>query len=80
MTAALALTSRCPECNAPLEATVVRYLDRVVLDSEGRIASAAIWSGNDPGGFAWDHPAVAVYCANDHCIDWSPPAQTFRTY
>lgn len=70
------MIDRCPRenCDAPLEATVVRYLADVKLDDDGQIVSYEVWSGNDSDGYSWDHDAVRVYCKNDHEVpDWQAP-------
>jgi len=66
----------CQECGAPLQATVVRYLSDVSLDESGHVIAHTVSNGNDDDGYAWDHPTTAVYCANDHATDWSPPSET----
>ncbi len=63
----------CPECGGELQATIVRYLSNVELDEHGHVAAHETWSGNDPDGYSWDHPAVRVYCENDHSVAWRPP-------
>lgn len=63
----------CPTCAAPLQATVVRYLSNVQLD-DGHVVAHQTWDGNDPDGYAWDHPTTRVYCENDHEQEtWGPP-------
>lgn len=63
----------CSTCGGELQATVVRYLSEVALDSTGQVSSYVTADINDPDGYAWDHPAVRVYCENDHEVDWLAP-------
>ncbi len=52
----------------------MQYRSNVVLDAEGHVASHALAPVNDADGYVWDHPAVRVYCENDHPVAWRPPA------
>ena len=71
----------CPECGAPLQATVVRYLSDVSLDESGHVIAHTVSDVNDDDGYAWDHPTVRVYCANDHEVeDWSPPLHVAQSW
>ena len=40
----------------------------------------AISTVNDPDGYAWDHPTVRIYCANDHGQDWEAPQAAERLW
>lgn len=74
-------TNACPICGGELQATVVRYLSGVELDERSWITKHHLAACNDPDGYAWDHPAVRVYCENDHELTpWETPLEAGRNY
>jgi hypothetical protein len=72
---------RCPTCDQPLQATVLLYVDDVVVYRDGHVRDYELpWAIADAVNV--DEPArVHVYCTNDHSLPGhtgSPPTSQRR--